>query len=348
MIKITEWGTDDRRDAHLIRIERGGLAVQLTDIGAAVVSITMRDKNGELKDVVWGYDRAEDYFENPLYFGATIGRNANRIANARFMIEGQVCNLDKNEGENNLHSGANGYHKRRWTVISVNEERSEVCFSLQSPDGDQGFPGNADICVVYSLTENGGLHIKYRAQSDKTTLFNLTNHSYFNLDGQDSDCAEEHILQIHADSYVPVNEEGIPTGEICSVLGTPMDFLTPTAVGKCIDSDFPQLKLTNGYDHNWVLIKGDRAYSLAAMLYSEKSGIRMSVYTNMPGMQFYSGNSIGGVTGKNGRQYGSRSALCFETQFFPDAPNHKHFPSGIFKDNEVFSFETEYRFSVVD
>ena len=325
---------------------KNGMIIKLTDYGAAIVSVLVPDKTGALCDVVLGYDSAEGYEGGDLFLGATVGRNANRIGKAEITIEGKAYALSQNEGENNLHSGPNLYNKRLW---QAKEEENGVTFSLLSPDGDQGFPGEAQISVSYELTDENEIKINYSASSDKTTIFNLTNHSYFNLDG----CAFEgeistvldQEVSIFADKFTRTDAASIPTGELTDVAGTPMDFRFGKKIGLEIDAPYDQLEMAGGYDHNWAINK--EGLRKAAQMKSEKSGICMDVYTDLPGIQFYTANFVDGALGKGGAIYPRRCAACFESQFFPDALHHKNFKSPVVKAGDLYKTTTIYAFKVL-
>ncbi len=321
---------------------KAGMKAVVSDFGAVLVSLFVPDKNGDLKDVVWGYDKVSGYENNGVYLGSTIGRNSNRIGKSKYNLNGKEYTLDKNDGQNNLHGGFDGYNARLWSA-NTDEINNSVKFMLDSPDMDQGFPGNAKISVTYTLTDDNAIKISYEASADKDTIFNMTNHSYFNLDGESSDSVLEHQVLINADAFTEADAESIPTGKIIDVTDTPMDFRNYRVIGKDIDSDYEPLKFGAGYDHNWVLNKTEGA---VAKMRSLNSGITMEVYTDLPGMQLYTGNFLAGEEGKNGKKYARRSAACFETQYFPDAVNHENFQSPIFSAGDKYKTETIYKFTV--
>ena len=300
-----------------------GTGVCVTDLGASVQSIIVPDRNGTLGDVVLGYDTPQEYLDNDGYFGASVGRYANRIANAEFTLNGAVYKLTANEGKNTLHGGV-GFSKRRFGVTGVGE--SSVCFEITDTDLNDGFPGNVTASVEYKLTDDNRLIISYTAESDKDTVLNLTNHSYFNLAGRGDILGHE--LKINADKYLPVDEELIPTGEIRPVDGTDFDFRTRRTIGKGF------------YDHCFVLNGAD-----CAELYDRQSGRKMIVTTDMPAVQFYAGGATGVRKGKNGEVYGKNSALCLETQFYPDSPNRPDFPSCVLMAERRYSSQTVYEFT---
>lgn len=319
-----------------------GMSISVTDLGAALVKVMVPDKDGSVADVVLGFDKAEDYLDNPSFFGAVIGPNANRIAGAAFEIDGHTYQLDVNDGENNLHSHKDqGYHKDVWAAEATDES---VIFSLKDSDGHLGFPGNKSVSVRYTLTDENELKIHYHGTSDKKTILNLTNHTYFNLNGHDSGRMEDHELWLGASRYTPVVAGAIPTGEISSVEGTPMDFTVSKKVGRDIDQAYEQLELTGGYDHNWVIDGWDGSLRHIATLKAPKSGRVMKTYTTLPGVQFYAGNFIDEQKGKEGVRYSSRMGLCLETQYFPDSVHHSGFPSCVFGEGKEYDSETVYKF----
>lgn len=320
-----------------------GMSISVSNLGAALVKLLVPDKNGTMADVVLGFDKAEDYLNNPSFFGVVIGPSANRIAGAAFKIDENTYQIDVNDGANNLHSHKDkGYHKRLW---DADAKDSGVIFSLKD-DGSMGFPGNKEVSVQYTLTEENELKIHYHGTSDKKTILNLTNHTYFNLDGHDSGSMENHELWLGASCYTPVVPGAIPTGEIASVEGTPMDFTKPKKVGKDINEAFEQLELTGGYDHNWVIDAWDGTLRHIATVKAPESGRVMKAFTTLPGVQFYAGNFIEEQKGKEGATYNARMGLCLETQYFPDAIHHSGFPSAVFGEGREYDSETVYRFEV--
>lgn len=325
-----------------------GVIASFTDLGATWVSMVVPDREGTMSDVVQGFDFAQDYIANTAHFGAPIGRNANRIGQAVFSLNGKKYQLYANDGENNLHSGPNLYHDRVWDVETYEGELgSQIMFSLFSPDGDQGYPGNAQIRVTYTLTPDNSVMIAYSMVADEDTVANFTNHSYFNLKGHDAGDILTQKVQIFADSFTPADAASIPTGEILSVEGTPMDFRVPKPIGQDIDADYVQIQMGHGFDHNWVLNQTEDKLFLAAVAVDEESGRKMEVYTDLPGMQFYTANFLDHVKGKGGAYYERRSSYCFETQYFPDAVNKPEFPSPILKAGEEYRTTTVYKFEVV-
>jgi aldose 1-epimerase len=323
-----------------------GMETRIMTYGGTVVSLKVPDRNGKLGDVVLGYESLDGYLKNNPYFGSIIGRYGNRIGKAKFSLNGKPYTLPKNNGENTLHGGAKGFHTVVWKAMEV-KARDGVALSLSylSKDGEEGFPGNLSVTVVYTLTNKNELRIDYSATTDKTTVVNLTNHSYFNLAGKGSILGHE--LMINADRFTPVDAGLIPTGELRSVKGTPMDFTTPTAIGARIDQQDEQLILGRGYDHNWVLNSVGGNLALAARVYEPTTGRVMEVYTTEPGLQFYSGNFLdGSITGKAGQVYNKQYGFCLETQHFPDSPNKPQFPSTVLKQGAKYRSTTIYTFTV--
>lgn len=324
--------------AHLYTIHGGGLTAGVTDYGATLVSLLVPDSTGTLADVVLGFDDCNGYRLGGGCLGATVGRNANRLKGASFSLNGKLWQLPKNERSNNLHSGPDYYFLRMWDTVSHTE--TSVTFSLHSPHGDQGFPGNAAIRVTYALDQQGGLHITYDGCCDRDTVFNMTNHSYFNLAGHEkTDAAMEQLLCIPGRFFNPDGAENIPTGEKRSVEGTPMDFRIPKAISRDISADYEPLHLQGGYDHNWEVFCNP-----CAQLTDPASGRTMAVYTDCPGIQFYAGNFLN-AQGKGGVYYGNRTGVALETQFYPDALHHPDWPQPITKAGEPYHSETVYRFS---
>lgn len=346
-IKVSSFGKlKDGREAKLVTIANaGGMTIEVTDYGATLVSAVTPDKNGGYADVVLGYADVTDYANNGGYLGATIGRSGNRIANASFSINGVTYQMDKNENGNNLHSGAAGYDKLIWEM-QTDDAHNAVTFSHHSPDMEQGFPGNFDVSVTYTLTDDNEIRLSYRGRSDKDTIANLTNHSYFNLEGHDSGSILEHSLWIDADAITATDAESIPTGELRPVEGTPFDFRQEKPIGRDIGQDDEQLKMGGGYDHNFAL-NTDGTMKLVARAKAPASGRVMEVYTDCVGVQLYTGNFIEDTQiGKDGRAYHSRGGFCLETQFFPDAVNHPNFPSPVLRAGEPYETTTVYKFSV--
>ena len=334
----------DGREISLYTIDNGTVSASFTDLGAVWVSMMVPDRNGELADVLLGYDDAEGYLVNGPHFGSIVGRIANRTGGASFTLNGNSYVLGKNKGENNLHSGPDYYDRRLWAAREVGED--SVVFLLDSPDGDQGFPGELKISVKYTLTKENAVDILYAVTSDRDTPVNMTNHAYFNLGGHASGSVLDTRIQILADSFTPTDADSIPTGEILAVEGTPMDFRTPKTIGTDIDSDYIQIVQGKGFDHNWCLNHAPGVCGLAASAYHEASGRAMDVYTDLPGVQFYTGNWLGGEKGKGGVSYEDRNAFCFETQMYPDSVNHPQFPSPVVKAGTAHVTRTSYRFYI--
>ncbi len=325
---------------------KSGITSQITNFGGRVVSLWTPDKNGSFEDIVLGYDHFQSYQgSHESYFGAIIGRYGNRIGNGAFQLNGKKYQLHRNNGTNHLHGGGKGFDAAVWDARQLNDQQLELTYL--SPSGEEGYPGNLSIKVLYSLTDENELKIEYWATTDAPTLINLTNHSYFNLQGAGNGYIANHTLKINADHYTPVDSTLIPTGEIASVEGTPMDFRKPIFIGKRIDDDFEQLEFGKGYDHNWVLNKKNNQLSLAAEVSEPNSGRTMEVYTNEPGLQFYTGNFLDrNNKGKNGKPYHRRSAFCLETQHFPDSPNHDNFPTTVLNPGEEYYSICVYKFGV--
>jgi aldose 1-epimerase len=329
-----QFGVTDGQDVSLYTLaNENGFEVSITNYGGAVVSLKAPDRSGSFADVVLGYETLDDYLRNPRYFGGLIGRHANRIGRGKFSLNGSVVQLTQNNGVNHLHGGAKGFDKHVWKVI---ENTTNLQLEYFSRDGEEGYPGNLKANVTYTLSDNE-LEINYEATTDRETIVNLTNHSYFNLAGSGDILGHE--LTLHADGFTPVSKELIPSGEIASVENTPMDFRR----GKLIGTD---LALAGGYDHNFVLSNYDGSLKPAARLYEPNSGRVLEILTTEPGIQFYSGNFLdGSFTGKGGFVYHQYTGLCLEPQHFPDAPNHANFPSTTLRPGEVYRHVSRYRFS---
>ena len=322
-----------------------GMSVKITNFGGVIISIEVPDNKGRFDDVVLGYDKLEQYFSQGPYFGAIIGRFANRIENASFKLNGIEYKIGKNDGENSLHGGIKGFDKVLWNAGIIDGEKEALELTYLSKDGEEGFPGNLQVKVTYSLTEDNAIRIDYHAQSDKDTIVNLTNHSYFNLSGHNSGDILTHKIMINSDRFTVNDEYSIPTGEIRAVKDTPIDFTELTEIGKNIDSDYEQIVLGKGYDHNWILNINGKDTEKAAEVFDQNSGRVMEVYTTKPGVQFYTGNFLdGSYIGKGGTRYERRSGLCLETQYFPNSINNKHFPSPILRAGEEYNHTTIYKF----
>ena len=337
--------TKDGREADIYSFEnKNGMVVEVTNFGVTIVKVIVPDRNGKKDDIVLGYDTIDGYFGNGSFFGSTIGPSANRIANASFTVDGERYQLPVNDGNNNLHSDYElGYHKMLWDAVI--KDVNSVQFSLEDQDGNMGFPGNKKIELTVALTDENELKLIYHAESDKNTLINMTNHSYFNLAGHNAAPILEHKLCILASAYTPVVPGAIPTGEIAPVVGTPFDFTKPVAIGARIETENEQLKIGQGYDHNWVVDNFDGSIRKIAEVTEENSGRTMEVYTDQPGVQFYAGNCIAPVTGKSGAAYGKRSGFALETQVFPNSVNQENFPNAIFGPGKDYNTTTIYKFS---
>lgn len=337
--------TKDGRSVTAYILDNGTVRVRVLDLGANLADLIVPDRNGRKRDVLLGWDDGEGYGENKDFFGSVIGPSANRIAGASYMIGDRKFRLPVNDGENNLHTDfEHGFHKRIWEAKTGD---NEVTFRLHLADGELGFPGNRDFEVTYTLTADNGVKIHYHGESDADTLINPTNHAYFNLDGHDAGSILDTCVQLHCSAFTPVVKGAIPTGEIRKVDGTVFDFRKPKKIGTDIFAEEEQLKLVNGYDHNYVIdgYRADGTLLPAAKVWSEKSGIVMEVETTLPGVQFYTGNFVDDKGGKDGVDYSARSGFCLETQFYPDTVHHPQFPSCIFKAGEAYDSTTVYRFS---
>jgi len=317
-----------------------GMEVELIDFGAAIKSIKIPDRNGQLENVVLGFDSLAEYLINPSYLGVIVGRCANRIRGASFELDGEIYQVDANQGQDHLHGGFNGFGHRLWECEPL-VENDEISFKIFSSDGEGGYPGNLHVQAGYKLTDQNEIIINYKASTDKSTIINLTNHSYFNLAGRGD--ILNHYLTLHADQFTPVDEHCIPTGELRAVMNTPMDFTTAHSIGERIDIEDDQLEFGSGYDHNWVITSADNPLKSAARLTEPLSGRVLEVLTTEPGVQLYTGNFIDGSLNPD---HIYRGALCLETQHFPDAPNLPEFPSIRLNPQENFSSQTVFRFSV--
>jgi len=324
---------------------KNGLEARITNYGGIVVSLKAPDRNGAMADIVLGFDSFAGYLANPgPHLGALIGRYGNRIGGARFVLNDVEYKLAKNNGENSLHGGPRGFDKVVWTPRELSDGGLELTYL--SKDGEEGYPGNLKAVVTYRLTDANELRIDYSATTDKDTVFNLTNHSYFNLKGAGNGDILDHLVTLNADRFTPVDAGLIPTGELRPVSGTPFDFRKATAVGARIEQNDEQLKVGKGYDHNWVLTKNGVGPALAARVEEPSSGRVLEVLTDQPGVQFYTSNNLdGSIKGKGGKSYGRRGALCLETQHFPDSPNKPSFPSTVLKPGQQFRSTTIYRLS---
>jgi aldose 1-epimerase len=343
-----EFGTTaNGKNASLYTLRNAnGMQVAVTDYGATLVSILVENKNGKTVDVLLGYDDVTGYENGTYYFGATVGRSCNRIAGARFSIDGQEYKLEANDNQNSLHSGSQSTAMRLWEVTE--HTRNRLTMQIEDADLQQGFPGNARIQVTFALTPDNALAITYSARADKKTVFNLTNHAYFNLNGAGGGSIREHVLQLQASAFTPTDAQSIPTGEIRPVEGTPFDFREGKAIGRDIEMADEQLTFGSGYDHNFALDKEAGTFDKFASVYSERSGIRMDVSTDCPGVQLYTGNFIDGALGKGGNVYEKRDGLCLETQYFPNSINEPNFATPLTDVGETYESHTVYAFFVED
>lgn len=325
-----------------------GMEVTFTNYGQRLVSLYAPDKDGSFKDVVLGFNNLENYRSKKNFYGATIGRYGNRIAKGKFSLDGKTYDLAINNNENHLHGGEVGFESVVWKVVE--QSKNAISFSRTSPDMEEGYPGNLDVRVSYVLTNDNELQISYEAKTDKPTYVNLTNHSFFNLKGEGEGTVNDHIALLNADKFTPVDNGLIPTGELRDVAGTPFDFRTPKLIGKDIEANYDQIKLGNGYDHNYVLNevpKNREGLTFAAKVLEPTSGRTLEVYTSEPGVQFYTGNFLDGSDiGKSGNPYLRRGSFCLETQHFPDSPNHPEFPSTQLNPGETYTSYCTYKFGV--
>ena len=353
MITKQEFGvletTGQRIDNYTLK-NRNGMTVTISEFGGAVVSIRVPDKFGRFSDVAAGYDSLRDYVLADGYLGALVGRTANRIANGKFTLDGKEYSLYCNNGKNSLHGGKVGYSYRVWNVRPVDGEEPKLILTLHSPDGEEGYPGNLDVTVTYTLLSNNALSIHYEAVTDKRTPVGLTNHTYFNLGGYASGSIYDHVLQINADTYLPTDETQIPTGEFRPVDGTVFDFREPKRIGQDIDADDPDLKLAGGYDHCFCFAGGAaKAPERRIMVYEPNTGRAMTVYTDQPAVQFYSGNYMDcpEFPQKGGFPRAKQTAFCLETQSLPDSVNHPNFGNVILNPGETYTHNVIYQFSVM-
>lgn len=333
-----------KTDLYILR-NKNNMEVCITNFGGRIVSVMVPDKDGQMRDVVLGFDSIQDYISKPSDFGASIGRYANRINQGKFTLDGVEYQLPRNNYGHCLHGGPQGFQYRVYDAVQLNPQELQLTYVAK--DGEEGFPGNITCKVLMKLTDDNAIDIQYEAETDKPTIVNMTNHSYFNLDG-DAGSNAEHLLTIDADYYTPVDSTFMTTGEIVPVEDTPMDFRTPMPVGERInDFDFVQLKNGNGYDHNWVLNAKGGINRRAASLKSQKTGIVLDVYTNEPGVQVYAGNFLdGSLTGKKGITYNQRASVCLETQKYPDTPNKPEWPSAVLRPGEKYMSQCIFKFSV--
>ncbi|MFZ6011403.1 MAG: aldose epimerase family protein [Bacteroidota bacterium] len=339
----------DGTDIFLFTLtNRAGVTMRVTNYGGIIVSLMVPDKTGKFEDVVLGYDSLTDYVQRNRFFGALIGRYGNRIAGGKFQLDGTAYQLAQNNFGNHLHGGPRGFDKVVWAIEELpSAEGVALKLSYLSKDGEENYPGNLRAEVTYTLTHNDELKLDYRAVTDKTTIVNLTQHTYFNLNGNTKADILQHELTLNADKFVPVDQTLIPTGELKNVADTPFDFKTPHTIGSRIDTKDQQLEFGAGYDHCWVLRESEDTLKHAATLYEPTSGRVMTVHTTEPGIQFYSGNFLdGSLVGKYDVAYKKRYGLCLETEHFPDSPNHNTFPSVVLRAGEVYTTRSVYAFSV--
>ena len=336
----------DGKQVKLYHLKNGNLQVAITNYGAKIVSLMAPDKQGQLADVELGYDNIDQYVNTKeRYYGGIVGRYGNRIAKGKFKVDGKEYTLVTNNGVNHLHGGKKGFNDVVWDAEQPNDHTLKLHYL--SKDGEEGYPGNLDITLTYEVTDSNEVKIDYSATTDKATVVNLTNHSFFNLHGAGNGDINDHIMYINADKYTPVDSTLIPKGKLEPVKGTPMDFTTPTKIGERVDADFEQLKFGKGYDHNYVLNKKGKELSLAATVQEPQSGRFLEVWTTEPGVQFYGGNFLDGTDkGKEGKTYVHRGAFCLETQHFPDSPNQPSFPSVVLKPGETYTSTCVYKFGV--
>ena len=323
-----------------------GMTAEISNFGGVIVSLRVPDSEGNFEDVVLGFDDLDKYMEKGPFLGALVGRFANRIENGSFKLNDVEYNVPQNDGENCLHGGSKGFDKVLWEAKPIEGKEQALELTYLSKDGEEGFPGNLQVKVTYTLTEDNSIRIDYYALCDKDTVINLTNHSYFNLSGHGSGNILKHKLMLNADKFTVNDQYSIPTGEIREVKGTPMDFTKFIDIGKNIDNDYEQIVFGKGYDHNWVLNVSGKTPQKAAVVMDENSGRIMEVYTTKPGVQFYSGNFLdSSYIGKGGVPYTIRTGFCLETQYFPNAMNVEHFPSPILRAREEYKHTTIYKFS---
>ncbi|SHM59254.1 aldose epimerase family protein [Mucilaginibacter sp. OK098] len=346
---LKHWGTIEGQDIYLYHLQNAnGIGVDITNFGASVTAITTPDKEGNFTDIAFGYDNLQGYINDNHYIGAIVGRYANRIAGGLVELDGKFHQLTVKPGGYHHHGGAIGFNKKVWKpTFIMNNGSPSVKMEYLSPDGEEGFPGNLLVTVTYTLNDQDQLIVDLSAKTDKTTLLNLTQHTYFNLAGHASGNILEHELMMPLNSYLPVTKSQVPHGEIAPVNGTPFDFKTPKAIGKDIDAGDEQLILSDGYDHSWV-IKGENSdeLTLAAQVTEAGSGRVLTVYTTEPAVHLYPGNALDGAVGKDGAIYTRRSGFCLETQQYPDSPNQPHFPNTVLREGEIFKSKTIFEFGI--
>lgn len=340
-------GKVDEKDVQLyVLTNNKGAEATVINYGGKIVSLSVPDKDGKLTDVVLGHNNLAEYLssEEP-YFGAVCGRTGNRIAKGQFTLDGVTYKLAVNNGPNNLHGGLKGFNAVVWDAKQIDNQTLELKYLAK--DGEEGFPGNLSVKMIYRLTDNNEFEIEYEATTDKATILNLTNHSYFNLSGEGDPSINDHLLVMHATTYLPTDDTAIPYGKPEAVKGTPFDFTTPHAIGERIEADFEQLHFGKGYDHTMILDKEDGECALAIECYSPKTGIQMNISTTEPGVQIYTGNWMtGNFEGKHGHRYPMRAAVCFETQHFPDSINRPEYPTVVLRPGETFKSKTIHAFSI--
>jgi len=335
----------DEKPVNLfILTNKNGLEMSVTNFGAKIVSLHVPDRNGTMHDVVLGHNNIDEYLSSKEpYFGCVCGRTGNRIAKGRFTLDGKEYQLAVNNGPNNLHGGLKGFHAVVWDAQQVDDQTLELTYI--SPDGEEGFPGTLTTRITYTLTDDNAVEMDYEANTDRATIINLTNHSYFNLSGAGDPYIGDHLLTINADTYLPTDDTAIPYGDPAPVAGTPMDFRTPHTIGERIEEDFEQLIFGKGYDHTYILNSNDDGLLFCARAVSPKTGIVMDVFTTEPGVQLYTGNWMTGeFVAKNGQRYPMRSAFCLETQHFPDSINKPQYPSVVLRPEDTFKSKTIYKF----
>lgn len=347
--RVTSEIFPDGTRAELYRLSNSaGFQTEISNLGGAVVSIWAPDKNGTLNDVVLGFDSLKEYYTSSTLFGVIVGRYANRISGGKIVLDNQQYELTKNFGKHHIHGGNEGFQSKIWAVEKIDtDEGPGLRLFYVSADGEEGYPGKLSVTVTYQVTEENELIIDYNAITDKKTVLNLTNHSFFNLLGAGNGDILDHILQLNADAYTPLSDKsGIPTGEIESVEGTPLDFRQPLRIGDRIDENHPQMRYGRGYDHNYVLNNSGNNAEFAAEVFEPRTGRKLQVFTTEPGLQFYSGNFLDGTeVGKGGIPYNMRDGLCLETQHFPDSPNNPTFPLTVLNPGDRYQSRTIYKFS---
>jgi len=350
-IRVKSFGIlDDGRNVQLFTLKNAqGTSVDIMDLGGVIVSLRTADATGNITDITTGFDHPQQYLSGSGYMGAIVGRYANRIANGRFSLDGKQYNLAKNNGDNAIHGGLIGFDKKFWHTATESENsEASLSLTLESKDGEEGYPGNLTAKVTYTLNDRDQLIIDYSATTDKVTVINLTQHAYFNLNGHGAGSVLDQEIMINADQYTPIDNESIPTGELASVEGTPLDFRTPKPIGVNINSSHEQIRFGSGFDHNFIIshpVEGE--LTLAASVLSPSTGRTLNVYTDQPGIQFYTGNFLNGtLIGKEGAVYARRNAFCLETQHYPDSPNKPNFPSTILRPGEQYATRTVFEFGV--